>query len=149
MLDAFNNCSYRSLPPRPSNHCVFGELELVPHAPEGVSAYALDPAASDGDFHLRYEGPVGATLSDDSQPHAVNLVRNNGSPALTGRLLFDMMPQSDLSSIENQFVAFRQQVSLLADAAGMNPGDILGVAHAPLNGVQLDASQHKHRVSNP
>ena len=60
----FNSRSYRFLPPRPSDQRVFGELELVHHAPTGISVYAIDPTASGGGFHLRYEGATGVTLSD-------------------------------------------------------------------------------------
>ena len=71
----FNNRSYRSLPPRPSDHRTFGELELSHHAPAGVRAYAINPVASGGSFHLRYDGAVGVTLSDEPQLLAVNLVK--------------------------------------------------------------------------
>ena len=63
---------------------MFGELELFHHGPAGVRAYTIDPVASGGDFHLRYDGAVGLTLSDEPQLLAVNLVRSNGSQALTG-----------------------------------------------------------------
>ena len=39
----FNNRIYRSLPPRPSGHRIFGELELSRHAPAGVRAYVVNP----------------------------------------------------------------------------------------------------------
>ena len=80
----FNNRSYRSLLPRPSDHRIFGELELSHHAPAGVRAYAVDPVASGGGFHLRYDDGVGFTLSDEPQLLSVNLIR---SQALTGHYL--------------------------------------------------------------
>ena len=80
----FNIRSYRALPPRPRDSRVFGELTLSHHATTGVSAHAIDPIAEDGGFHLLYEGTVGVTLSDEPQLLEVNLVRSNGSPALTG-----------------------------------------------------------------
>ena len=83
----FINRSYRSLPPRPSDHQIFGELELCHHAPAGVGASAINPVASGGGFHLRYNGAVGVTLSDEPQLLAVNLVHSNGSQALTGHYL--------------------------------------------------------------
>ena len=79
-----NNRSYRSLPPQPSNHRILGDLELSHHVQAGVWAYAIDPVASGGSFHRRYDGTVGVTPSDEPQPFAVNLVRSNGSQALTG-----------------------------------------------------------------
>ena len=83
-LDALNNRFYRSLPPRPSDHRIFCELELYRHAPAGVRAYARNPVASGGGFHVRYDGTVGVTLSDEPQLLAVNLVGSIGSQALTG-----------------------------------------------------------------
>lgn len=90
--------SYRFWPPRPSDHRVSGELGLPHHAPTGVSAYAINPVASDGGFHLRYEGAVGVILFDEPQQLAVNMVRNNGSTARTLHSLLGMLPQSGLSS---------------------------------------------------
>ena len=49
-----------------------------------MRAYANYPVASSGGFHLRYDGTVGVTLSDELQLLAVDLVRSNGSQALTG-----------------------------------------------------------------
>ena len=80
----FNTRSYRALPPRPHDRRVFGELTLSHHAKTGVSAYAMDPIAEGGGFHPLFGGTVGITLSDEPQLLEVNLVRSNGSPALTG-----------------------------------------------------------------
>ena len=140
--------SYRSLPPRPSDQRVFGELELVHHASKGMSVYAIDPDASGGGFHLCHEGAVGVTLSDDPQLLPVNVVRSDGSPALTGHYLVDMVPQPDLPSVEH-FVASGRQVLPLVGMAGLEPGGILGVAHAPLVRVLLHVLQHDHRAPNP
>ena len=63
----FSSRFYRSLPPRPSDQRVSGKLELIRHAPAGMSIYAISPAASVGSFPLRYEGAVGGTLSDSPQ----------------------------------------------------------------------------------
>ena len=134
----FNSRSCRPLPPRPSDQRVCGELELVHHTPTGMSVYTIDPAASGGGFHLRYEGATGVTQSDDPQLLAVNLVRSDGSPALTGHYLVDMMPQPDLPSVEEYFVASGRQVLPLVGVSALEPGDILGVAHAPLLSVPLD-----------
>ena len=80
----FNTRAYRALPPRPDDNRVFGELTLSHHATTSVSAYAIYPRATDGGFHLLYDGTVGVALSDEPQLLEVNLVRSNGSPALTG-----------------------------------------------------------------
>ena len=106
----FNNRSYRCLPPRPSDYRIFGELELYDHASAGVPTYAIYPVASGGGFHLRCDGTVGVTPSDEPRPLAVTLVRSNGSQALTGHYLVDMVPQSGLPSLEEHFVASGLQV---------------------------------------
>ena len=120
----FTSRSYCSLPPRPSDERLFGELELFHHAPTGMSMYPIDPTASGGGFHVRYEGATGVTLSDDPQLLAVNLVRSDGYPALTGHYLVDMMPQPDLPSVEEHFVASGRQALPLVGVAALEPGDI-------------------------
>ena len=42
----FSSRSYCSLPPRSSDHRIFGELELSHYPPAGVRAYAIDLVAS-------------------------------------------------------------------------------------------------------
>ena len=56
----FNTRSYRALPPRPHDNRVFGELTLSHHATTVVSAYAIEPTATDGGVHLLYYGAVGS-----------------------------------------------------------------------------------------
>ena len=103
----FGSHSFRSLPPRPSDHHVFGLLEVTHLAPAGVLADTIVPVASDGGLHLRYEGAVGVTLSDEPQILAVN---RSGSLALTGYYLVDTMPQSVLPAIKEHFVFSERQV---------------------------------------
>ena len=145
----FNFRSYRSLPPWPSDHRFFGELELSHHVPAGVRAYAMNPVATGGGFHLRYDGTIGVALSDEPQLLAVNLVRSNGSHALTEHYLVDILPHSDLPSGEEHFVTSGRQVIPLVGVSNFEPGDLLGVAHAPLTCVQLDALQDDGRPSGP
>ena len=101
----FRTRSYRTLRPPPYDNRVFGELTLSHHATTGVSAYAMDLTATDGGFHLLYDGAVGLTLSDEPQLLAVNLVRSKGSPALTGQYLVDTLPQPGIVSVQEHFVA--------------------------------------------
>ena len=96
----FNTRSHRALPPRPHDKRVFGELTLSHHATTVVSAYRIDPTATDGGFPLLYDSAVGVTLSDEPQLLEVNLVRSNGSPALTWQYLVDMMPQPGILSTQ-------------------------------------------------
>ena len=97
-----------------------------------MSADAIDPIAAEGGFHLLYDGTVGITLSDEPQPLEVNLVRSNGSPALTGHYLVDMLPQPGILSMQEHFVASGRQVLPLTGVADLEPGDLVGVADAPL-----------------
>lgn len=101
----FKHRSYRSLPPQPLGHRSFDELPMSHHAPTGVSAYAIDPFASDVCFHLRYDSTVDVTLSDESQLLAVNLSLSNGFSVLTGHYPVDMQPRSDMFSAEKHLVA--------------------------------------------
>ena len=128
---------------------MFGELELSHHAPVGVRAYAIDPVTLGGSFHLRYDGAVGVTLSDEPQLLAVNLFRSNGSQAFTGHYLVDMLPHSDLPTLKEHFVTSERQVLPLVGVAKLEPGDILGVTHAPLMCVPLDAMHSGPRVVTP
>ena len=79
----------------------------------------------------------------------MNLVRSNGSQAPTGHYLVDMLPQSDLPSEDEHFVASGRQVIPLVGVPNPEPGDLLGVAPAPLMSVPLDALQHDGRPSGP
>ena len=78
----------------------------------------------------------------------MNLIRSNGSHAFTGHYLVDMLPQSDLPSEEEHFVASGRQVRPLVGVSNLEPGDLLGVAHAPLISFPLDALQHVRRPSD-
>ena len=121
-------------------------LELSHNDPAGVRAYAIDSVASGGGFHLRYDGAVGVTLSDEPQLLAVDLIHSNGSQALNGHYLVDRLPQSDLSSVKEHVVSSGRQVPPLIRGANLEPGEILGVTHAPLMSVPLDALQHDSRA---
>ena len=145
----FNTRSYRALPPRPHDIRFFGELTLSHHATAGVSAYAIDPTAQDGGFHLLFDGTVGVTLSDEPQLLEVDLVRSNGSPALTGHYLVDILPQPGILSMQENFVASGRQVLPLTGVADLDPGDLVGVAHAPRLRVPLGALQHATYAAEP
>ena len=145
----FNSRSYRALPPHPHDHRVFGELTLSHHATTGVSAYAIDPIAADGDFHLLYDGTVGVALSDEPQLLEVNVVCSNGLLALTGHYLVDMLPQPGIRSMQEHFVASGRQVLPLTGVADLESGDLVGVAHAPFLSVPLGALQHATHAAEP
>lgn len=103
------------------------------HASAGVSACAINPIASGGGSHRRYDDAVGVTLSEDPQLLAVNLVRSYGSLALTEHFLVDVLPHPDLRSFPSE-----GQVLPLFGIADPRAGDLLGAAEAPLVRVPLD-----------
>ena len=145
----FNTRSNRALPPRPLDNRVLNELTLSHYTTAGLAAYAVDPAPSNGDFHLLYGGITDVPLSDEPQPFAANLVRSNGSPALTGHYLVDILPQPDIVSGQKHFVASGRQVLSLIGVADLEPGDLVGVADAPILRIQLGALQHPVKVAGP
>ena len=145
----FNTGSYRALPPRPLDDRVLGELTFSHHATAGVAAFVVDPAPSNGAFHLRFDGTTGVTLSDEPQLLAVNLVRSNGSPTLTGHYLVDILPQPDILSGQKHFVASGRQVLPLIGVAELEPGYLVGVADSPLLRILLGALQHPIKAAGP
>ena len=86
----FNVRNYRTLPRQPLDTRIMGELTLAYHDQGGASAYVPDHAATPEQFQLRYDGAEGMSLSHEHQMVSVNLVRANGTPALTGQYLVDM-----------------------------------------------------------
>ena len=59
-------------------------------------------------------------------------MRSNGSPALTRHYLVDMLPQPGIISMQEHFVASGRQVLPLTGVADLEPGDLVGVGHAPI-----------------
>ena len=60
-----------------------------------------------------------------------------------------MMPQPDLTSVEEHFVASGRQVPPLVEVAALEPGDTLGVAHAPLLSVPRNVLQQSTPSPQP
>ena len=88
----FHSRSYRTLPPAPDGR-VFGELTLAHinhHSACGASAYIRNCDALEVAYHLTYEGKD-MSLDDTPQLLPVNLVRRDGSPALTGDYMVDLL----------------------------------------------------------
>ena len=109
----------------------------------------IDPTTTDGGFHFLYDGTVGVTLSDEPQLLEVSLVRSNGSPALTEQYLVDMLAQPGIISLQEHVLASGRQVRPLKGIGDIEPGDLVGVAHAPLLRVLLDALQHATHSAEP
>ena len=138
----FNTRSYRTLAAKPLDDRVYGEYTFSHHDDQGAVAYVPDSSAPPEQFHLRYAGHSGISLSHEHQMVEVNLVRANGCPALTGQYLVDMFP--DVSTEElfvehrrEMFVSEGRQLIPLSGAAELSPGDLLGSASAPLMRVPV------------
>ena len=70
-------------------------------------------------------------------------------PGLTGQYLVDMLSQPGILSVPEHFVASGRQVLPLTGFADLEAGDLVGVAHAPLLRVPIDALQHATRAAEP
>ena len=77
---------------------IFGELTLSLCDDNLGSAAAYirirNHEVSDSAYHLVYDGQ-GVSLTDSPQLIPVNLVRLDGSPALTGHYMVDLLPVHD------------------------------------------------------
>ena len=69
----------------------------------------------------------------------MNLVRRDGSPALTGHYMVDLPPAPDSSDPSERFVSSGRQLIPLTGYQDLEPGDILGTASSPLLRVPLEA----------
>ena len=78
------------------------------------------------------------TLTTAPQPVPVNLVRLDGSPALTGHYMVDIATTHDGQGPFEHFVASGQQTIPLTGLRDLEPGDILGTASHPLLRVPLE-----------
>ena len=69
----------------------------------------------------------------------MNLVRLDGSPALTGHYMVDLLPVNDDSYPLERFVSSGRQLIPLTGYEDLEPGDNLGTASSPLPRVSLEA----------
>ena len=135
----FPSRSYQTLPPHPNGR-TFGKLTLSPCDDNlgSAAAYIRNREAPDNAYHLVYDG-LGASLTDSPQLIPVNLVRLDGSPALTGHYMVDLLPANDDSYPLERFVSSGRQLIPLTRYKDLEPGDILGTASSPLLRVSLEA----------
>ena len=135
----FHSRSYQTLSPQPDSR-IFGELTLSLCDDNLVSAaaYIHDRESSDAVYHLVYDG-LGVSLTDSPKLIPVNLVRLDGSPALTGHYMVDLLPAHDDSNPSERFVSSGRQFIPLTGYQYLEPGDVLGTASSPLLRVPLKA----------
>ena len=135
----FHPRSYQTLSPQPDGR-IFGELtlSLCDDNLGSAAAYILNREAPDAAYHLVYDGQ-GMSLADSQQLIPVNLVRLDGSPALTGHCMVDLLPVHDDSNPSERFVSSGRQLIPLTGYRDLEPGDILGTASSPLPRVSLEA----------
>ena len=136
----FHSRSYRTLAHTPDGR-LFGELTL-PHTFDddynSAAAYTHSCEAPDAAYHLVYDDPSVA-LNSAPQLVPVYLIRLDGSLALTGHYMVDMIPTHDGQDPSEQFVGSGRQTIPLTGYRDLKPGDILGTASALLLRVPCQA----------
>ena len=135
----FHSRSYQTLSPQPDGR-IFGELALSVGDDNlgSAAAYIRDRTSSDAVYHLVYDG-LGVSLTDSPQLIPVNLVRRDGSPALTNHYMVDLPPAHNSSDPSERFVSSGRQLIPLTGYQDLEPGDVLGTASSPLLRVPLEA----------
>ena len=135
----FHSRSYQTLSPQ-SDGRIFGELtlSLCDQNLGSAAAYIHNREAFDAAYHLVCDG-LGVSLTDSPQLIPVNLVRLNGSPALTGHYIVDLLPVHDVSNPSERFVSSSRQLIPLNGYQDLEPHDVLGTPSSPLLRVPLKA----------
>ena len=133
----FPTRSYQTLPPQPDDR-ISGELTLSSCDDNfsSAAAYIRNCETLDAAYHLVYNGP-GVTLTDSPQLIPVNLVRLDGSPALTGHYMVDFLPDYADSVPSERFVSSGRQLIPLTGCQDLEPDEVLGTASSPLPRVPL------------
>ena len=137
----FHTRSYQTLAPAHDGR-IFGELTPT-HTFDNVhnnstAAYIHSCCETpDAAHHLVYDGP-GMSLTTAPQLLPVNLVRLDGSPALTGHyIMVDIATTHNGQDPLEHFVASGRQTIPLTGHRDLEPGDILGTASHQLLRVPL------------
>ena len=111
----FHSRPYQTLSPQPDGR-IFGELTLsfCDDTLGSAAAYIRNRKSSDAVYLLVYDG-LCVSLTDSPQLIPVNLVRLDGSPALTGHYMVDLPPAHDDSDPSERFVSSGRQLIPLTD----------------------------------
>ena len=135
----FHTRSYQMLAPTHYGR-IFGELTLshtFDNAHNSAAAYIHSCETPDVAPHLVYDGP-GMSLTTAPQLVPVNLVRPDGSPALTGHYMVDIATTHDGQDPLEHFFALGRQTVPLTGHRDLEQGDILGTISHPLQRVPLE-----------
>ena len=134
----FHSRTYQTLSPQ-SDGCIFSELtlSLCDDNLSGAAAYIRNHEVSDGAYYLVYDGQ-GLSLTDSPQLIPVKLDRIDGSPALTGHYMVNLLPVHDDSNPAEYFISSGQQSIPLTRYEELEPGDVRGTALSPLLCVPLE-----------
>ena len=128
----FSERSYRTLPPRPSDNRVLGDLTLSHQNSGGAVAFVSDFSAPTGGYHLLDAGDRGISFTRDHQPVQVFLVRSNGARAVARSYLVDVLHGATDFSVDENLVENSLQQIPLAGRAELEPSDLLGISSSPL-----------------
>ena len=134
----FHSRSFQTLPPHPDGR-TFGELTLSPCGDNlgSAAAYIRNHEVPANAYHLVYDG-LGVSLTESPQLIPVNLVRLDGSPALTGHYMVDILPVNADSNPLERFVSSGRQLIPLTGYQDLEPGNVLGTISSPLLRVPLE-----------
>ena len=134
----FHSRSYLTLPPQPDGR-IFGvlTLSLCDDNLGSAAAYIHNRESSDAVYHHVYDG-LRVSLTDCPQLVPVNPVRLDGSPALTGHYMVDLLPADDDSNPSERVFFSGRQLIPLTGYQDLEPGDVLGTASTPLLRVPLE-----------
>ena len=144
----FRTRSYQTLAPTHDDR-IFGELTLshtFDNAHNSAAAYN-SCETPDAAHHLVYDGP-GMSLTTTQQLIPVNLVRLDGSPALTGHYMGDIATSHNGQDPLEHFVASGRQTTPLMGHRDLEPEDFLGTAshlllRVPLATLAPHGTQHE------
>eukprot|EP00752_Nemacystus_decipiens_P015617 g13940.t1 len=110
-----------------------GELTLSHLSDQQVPLYIEDHEADPDQFHLHFAGDTSVSLSATPTLVDVNLIRNIGTPALTGNNMVKLLPQEDSRSPATEvFVSHGRQQVPIVGCGEIRPGALLGTAASPL-----------------
>ena len=134
----FHSRSYQILSPQPDGR-ILGELtlSLCDDNLGSAAANIRNRESSDTVYHLVYDG-LGVSLTDSPQLIPVNLVRLDGSPALTVHYMVDLLPSHDDSNPWERFVSSGRLLIPLTGYRDLEPGDVTGTTSSPLLRVPLE-----------